>query len=91
MNARPDVVVNTWQVLRLCGLPSIYGIATVPTAPCAYNHGKRTTREITVSVPAFNDYLLPVLKHTGDGAEHTVSELTEAMAQALRAHGRGPC
>ena len=34
-----------------------------------------------MAVPAFNDYLLPVLKHTGDGAEHTVSELTEAMAE----------
>jgi restriction system protein len=37
-----------------------------------------------VPVPAFNDYLLPVLKHTGDGAEHTVSELTEAMAKHFR-------
>jgi restriction system protein len=34
-----------------------------------------------MAVPAFNDYLLPVLKHTGDGVEHTVSELTEAMAK----------
>jgi restriction system protein len=34
-----------------------------------------------VAVPAFNDYLLPVLRHTEDGAEHTVSELTEAIAK----------
>jgi restriction system protein len=34
-----------------------------------------------VAVPAFNDYLLPVLTHTADGAEHTVSELTEAVAK----------
>ena len=34
-----------------------------------------------MAVPAFNDYLLPVLRHTADGTEHTVSELTEAMAK----------
>ena len=34
-----------------------------------------------MAVAAFNDYLLPVLKYMGDGAEHTVSELTEAMAK----------
>jgi restriction system protein len=34
-----------------------------------------------MTVPAFNDYLLPVLRYTADGAEHTISELVEAMAK----------
>ena len=34
-----------------------------------------------MAVPAFNDYLLPVLKHTADGIERTVSELVEAMVK----------
>jgi restriction system protein len=34
-----------------------------------------------VAVPGFNDYLFPVLKHTADGVEHTVSELVDAMAK----------
>lgn len=34
-----------------------------------------------MAVPPFNDYLLPTLKQTADGNEHTVSELTEAIAK----------
>jgi restriction system protein len=32
-------------------------------------------------VPAFNDYLLPVLRYTADGAEHTIAETVDAMAK----------
>jgi len=34
-----------------------------------------------MAVPAFNDYLLPVLSYTADGAEHAISELVEAIAK----------
>ncbi len=37
-----------------------------------------------MAVPAFNDYLLPVLRHTADGAEHTIAELAEAMAKHFK-------
>jgi restriction system protein len=34
-----------------------------------------------LAVPAFNDYLLPVLRACADGQDHTVSQLVEAMAK----------
>lgn len=34
-----------------------------------------------MSVPAFNEYLLPVLRYCADRSEHTVSELVDAMAK----------
>jgi restriction system protein len=34
-----------------------------------------------MAIPAFNDYLLPVLRQTSDGLEHTIAELVEAMAK----------
>lgn len=34
-----------------------------------------------MTVPVFNDYLLPVLRYTADGGEHTISELVDAMAK----------
>lgn len=34
-----------------------------------------------MAIPAFNDYLLPVLQYTADGSEHTISELVDAMAK----------
>src|SRR5208337_2289551 len=37
-----------------------------------------------MAVPAFNDYLLPILRHTADGAEHTIAELAEAMAKHFK-------
>jgi restriction system protein len=37
-----------------------------------------------MAVPAFNDYLLPVLRHTSDGAEHTIAELVEAIAKHFK-------
>ena len=34
-----------------------------------------------MAVPAFNEYLLPTLRACNDGAEHTVSQLVETLAQ----------
>jgi restriction system protein len=37
-----------------------------------------------MTVPAFNDYLLPVLRHTADAIEHTVREVAEAMGRHFK-------
>ena len=37
-----------------------------------------------MSGPAFNDYLLPVLRQTADGAEHTIAELAEAIGKHFK-------
>jgi restriction system protein len=35
-------------------------------------------------VPAFNNYLLPVLRYALDGSEHTIAEVADAMAQHFK-------
>ncbi len=37
-----------------------------------------------MSVPAFNDYLLPVLSYTSDREEHTIAETVDAMAKHFK-------
>ena len=37
-----------------------------------------------MSVPPFQEFLLPFLKHVADGKEHAIKELFEAMASTFK-------